>query len=358
MGGGVTITGNEESIMSLKGFARPIIAVALLAGLASTTSHAAVICSGAEIYSKQSVKYGRWEIRMKMAGTPGSVSSFFTYYNNSSNAGEQWREIDIELLGKKPKGFQSNVILQAGDPSNEDYHTATADLNADFHTYTLEWTPDSVVWRLDGVKKRAETDRQVVQALQNQSQSYRMNLWSSTNVNWVGSLDLSKLPIYQVVNWMRYSTYTPGAGPNKSNFTESWVDDFASFNSVRWSKGDWTFDGNQAQFRATNLSVRDGYLILALTRPDQEGMPQSFAKDPTGNTYTSVSVAPRTAAPALRAWATSAGLRVEGAASAVQVHDAHGRLLAKAEPGVAMIPVQERGVLIVRSGDASMAVVR
>ncbi len=299
MGGGVTITGNEESIMSLKGFARPIIAVALLAGLASTTSHAAVICSGAEIYSKESVKYGRWEIRMKMAATPGSVSSFFTYYNNSANAGQEWREIDIEVLGKKTQGFQSNVILESGSNAYKGSHATTTDLSNAFHTFSLTWTPDSVVWRLDDRLVRSETRSVVVKALQSQSQSYRMNLWSSTSVDWVGSLDLSKLPIYQVVNWMRYSTYTPGAGPNKSNFTESWVDDFTSFNSVRWTKGDWTFDGNQAQFRATNLSVRDGYLILALTRPDQEGMPQSFAKDPTGNTYTSVSVASRRVAPAL-----------------------------------------------------------
>lgn len=332
----------------------------LAAGASASLWAQGVICSGAEIYSKQSVKYGRWDIRMKMAATPGSVSSFFTYYNNSANAGEQWREIDIEVLGKTPKGFQTNVILQSGDPANEDFHTTTSDLSVGFQTFTLEWTPDSVVWRIDGKTIRAEKDRAVVQALQNQSQSYRMNLWSSNNSRWVGSLDLSKLPIYQVVNWMRYSSYTPGAGPNKSNFTESWVDDFSSFNSTRWSKGDWTFETNQAHFRTANLATREGYLILALTRPDQEGMPQSFPKDPTGNTYTNTtSVSDRAVTGPFKAWNVSSGLRIEGAgAAAVQVLDAQGRLVAQARSGETTIPLASKGVLFVRAGELSTTVVR
>ena len=98
--------------------------------------------------------------------------------------------------------------------------------------------------------------------------------------------------------------------------------------------------------------------MLALTRPDQEGIKQSFPKDPTGNTYTSSSLTSRTATPALRAWATPTGIGIEGAAAGVQVHDAHGRLLAQALPGVSRVDVQERGVLIVRSGEVSRTVVR
>jgi hypothetical protein len=360
MAGGVTTTEDEEITMSMKSFARRNILVSVILGAIHVPVMAATICSGAEIYSKQSVKYGRWETRMKMAGTPGSVSSFFTYYNNSSNAGEQWREIDLELLGKKPKGFQSNIILQSGDHSNEDFHTLTADLSSEFHTYTLDWTPDSVVWRVDGNRLRSETDRQVVTALQGQSQSFRMNLWSSTSVSWVGTLDLSKLPIYQVVNWMRYSTYTPGAGPNKSNFTESWVDDFTSFNSTRWSKGDWTFDGNQAQFTATNLSNREGYLVLALTRPDQEGIKQTFPKDPAGDTYSTTSVSGATRELSLRATGSTKGIRIEGAQPGLEiaVRDAHGRILTRANGSVSEIPLEARGVLFVQAGSQSIAVVR
>lgn len=332
--------------------------VLLAAGVGASLWAQGVICSGAEIYSKQSVKYGRWDIRMKMAGTPGSVSSFFTYYNNSAESGQEWREIDIELLGKQPRGFQSNVILAAGSNAYKGTHSTNDDLSSTFHTYTLIWTPDSVVWRLDGNLVRSESRSTVVKSLQSQSQSYRMNLWSSSSVDWVGSLDLSKLPIYQVVNWMRYSNYTPGAGPQGSNFTESWVDDFSSFSSTRWSKGDWTFETNQAHFRTANLATREGYLILALTRPDQEGMPQSFPKDPSGNTYTT-SVSDRVASGSFKAWNVSSGLRIEGAgAAAVQVLDAQGRLVAQARSGETTIPLASKGVLFVRAGELSTTVVR
>ena len=67
-------------------------------------------CSGAELYSRDSVKYGRWEVRMRAGAKSGTVSSFFLYYNHShEGGGEPWRELDIEILGKTLRAASAAV---------------------------------------------------------------------------------------------------------------------------------------------------------------------------------------------------------------------------------------------------------
>jgi endo-1,3-1,4-beta-glycanase ExoK len=300
---------------------------------AAGTAEAAPTLNGGELYSTETVRYGRWEIRMQVAATPGSVSTFFTYYNNSyMGLPEPWREIDIEVLGKEAKGFQSNLLTghAAQRITSEAFHTTADDLTKGFHTYVLDWTPDSVVFRLDGktVRKTPGTDPQMAD-LGDRAQSYRMNLWASTEPAWVGALDESKLPVVQTVNWMVYSAYTPGQGPNGSDFTPRWTDDFTSLNTSRWSRANWTFDGNMADFVPDNIRVSNGYLMLILSKKGWTGNPTPPA-DPVGNSYT-VSVAPRIAAPRIRTEASPGRLRVFAGERPVPVVVAasDGRILAR-----------------------------
>lgn len=291
---------------------------------------------GVEIYSKQTVRFGRWEFRMKAAATPGTVSSFFTYFNDSYLGTKPWREIDIEVLGKKPTQFQSNLITgnASSKVTSEDYHSNGADLSTSYHTYTLDWTPDSIVYRLDGktVRKTSAPDQQVVD-LRDTDQGYRMNVWASTSSAWVGALDKSKLPVLQIVRWMRYSEYKPGAGDNGSNFKLAWVDTFKTLDKNRWALGDWTFDGNYATFSGSNCRVSDGHLIMMLSTAANEGQfPSTFLHDTEGPS----SVAPRGASsnsnhlnPVDRGvWASSASF------PRLEAYDLGGRLVARGTPSV------------------------
>ncbi len=269
--------------------------LALFAGafMFGAGAFAQTILNGGELFSQETVKYGRWELRMQFAATPGSVSSFFTYYNNSYlGRGEPWREIDIEVLGKSGYGFQSNLITGTAEnkTTSEKFHSSAYDLSNTFHTYVLDWTPDSIVYRMDGVtlRKFGKDDPQVKE-LTDKPQSYRMNLWASTVPAWVGRLDTTKLPIVQTVNWIAFSTYTPGKGPKGSDFTPAWIDDFNTLDSKRWSCGTWTFETNMAQFTLDNVKTADGYLMIILSTKNGH-TDLKPAKDPVGNTYTPESV--------------------------------------------------------------------
>lgn len=234
--------------------------------------------SGAELLSLDSYMYGKFEARMYMAAGSGLVSSMFLYYNNSwEGKGEPWVEIDIEILGKSPGSFQSNII--SGNlikkVTSEQHHSLAIPANKTYHTYSFEWTPNYVAWFIDGVEVRRATTgindpKNQVQALIKE-QSLRFNLWSSTISDWVGDWNDKILPVNQFINWVKVYRYTPGLGPNGSNFTLAWTDNFDSFDNSRWGKGDWTFDENRVKMHPDNISIKDGTLILSITKVGSEG---------------------------------------------------------------------------------------
>jgi endo-1,3-1,4-beta-glycanase ExoK len=238
---------------------------------------------GAEVFSHEAVLFGKFEVRMKMVNEKGIVSSFFLYDNKSwQGLPYEWREIDIEALGKENNLLQTNIITgHAGSRITSELKHKIANVHTEYHTYTIEWTPDYVAWYVDGVLLRKDTaaDSQQVVDLRDTPQTYRMNLWISGSEEWVGRFNKNSLPQYQCINWIKYYTYTPGKGPGGSDFTLAWTDDFDSFNSSRWGAGNWGFEGNLVTFDPANAVVKNGYLILCLTEANETGCKGQVPED-------------------------------------------------------------------------------
>jgi endo-1,3-1,4-beta-glycanase ExoK len=214
---------------------------------------------GAEVYSKNAVLYGKFEMSMKMVKGSGMLSTFFTYKNSNGF----WEEIDIEILGKNNANeLSSNIIT--GPSTNTVNHQKSLypgyTLADTFHTYTLEWTPEYVAWFIDSVELRRDTSK-VVDELTS-PETYRFNTWISCAPGWVGPIDRSGLPQYQTIDWIEYSRYDTGT------FTFDWRDDFETFDDTRWSKATWTFDCNEVTFSTENITIESGKLVLALTDPN------------------------------------------------------------------------------------------
>ncbi|XYH92737.1 family 16 glycosylhydrolase [Sorangium sp. So ce1128] len=249
-----------------------MLAAASLA-LAVSSTAVAKPYKGAEVYSAQSHLHGRMEMRMRMARGSGILSTFFTYKNGSEVSGAFWEEIDIEVFGKdNARSWQSNIITGMGTKvTSEQVHTADVSLADGYHTYALEWTPDYVAWSVDGREIRRSTGEQVA-TLRN-PQSLRMNTWSSDVTEWVGPFDDSVLPQHQFINWIKYYRYSNGG------FELEWQDEFDSLDGARWSKADWTFDGNRVDFDPQNVTVKDGTLVLSLTREGQTGFTGDVPRD-------------------------------------------------------------------------------
>ncbi|MDD6091037.1 MAG: family 16 glycosylhydrolase [Hallerella succinigenes] len=234
--------------------------------------------SGAELFTNETQMYGKYEARMMMATGSGLVSSMFLYHNDSYMGDpEPWVEVDIEILGKVPNKFQSNIITgnAAKQITSEKHHDLPGNANEGYHTYGMEWTPNYVAWFIDGVQVRKtmtdsnDTKNQVAALIR--EQGLRFNLWSSEVTSWVGEWNDAILPVHQYINWVKVYTYTPGAGENGSDFTLAWTDDFDTFDDSRWGAGNWTFDKNRVTMSPDNVTVKDGTLILSLTKAGQEG---------------------------------------------------------------------------------------
>ncbi|WP_437573143.1 family 16 glycosylhydrolase [Sorangium sp. So ce887] len=249
-----------------------MLAAASLA-LAVSSTAVAKPYKGAELYTPQGVLHGRIEVRMRMARGSGILSTFFTYKDGSELSGAFWEEIDIEVFGKdNARGWQSNIITGMGTRvTSEQVHPTDVSLADGYHTYGLEWTPDYVAWSFDGREVRRTTGAQVG-TLKN-PQSLRMNTWSSDVTEWVGPFDDSVLPQHQFVNWIKVYRY------NNGGFELAWQDEFDSLDGARWSKADWTFDGNRVDFDPQNVTVKDGTLVLSLTREGQVGFTGAVPRD-------------------------------------------------------------------------------
>ncbi|MCO4800159.1 MAG: family 16 glycosylhydrolase [Colwelliaceae bacterium] len=235
---------------------------------------------GAEIYAPDSkaVTYGRFEMRMMAAKGSGTLSTFFLYKNGSEKGIYPWEEVDIEIKGKDNADvWQSNIITgMKGSQHSEELH-GTGGFADKFHTFTIEWTPGKVVWKVDGVVTRTSEGGQT--DLLTSPMSNRFNLWAATSVDWVGTFEPETLPIYQYVSWFSYDSYTPGAGPNGTDFTPAWRDEFNTFDTSRWAKANWTFKENRTDFDPKNVVVKDGMLILCMTTADKTGFKGTVPSD-------------------------------------------------------------------------------
>ena len=233
---------------------------------------------GAEVYSSQAYQYGRMEMRMRMARGSGLLSTFFTYKSGSELESTFWEEIDIEVFGKNDvTEWQSNIITGLGSrTTSEEVHAHTFSLADDYHTYALEWTPDYVAWEVDGVVVRQTTGGQVSDLTN--PQTLRFNIWAANDAGWVGAFDDAALPQYQYVNWISYYRYEGG------QFMHEWTDEFDAFDGGRWGRANWTFAENLADFDPNNAVVRDGTLVLALTREGQTGFSGTVPLDDGENT--------------------------------------------------------------------------
>ena len=104
-------------------------------------------------YRKFAQKYGWFEIRCRVPKGNGLWPAFWMLPEPLG-----WPpEIDVmENLGQDTQVAYFTNHFTAADGkhgSKGSGKMATPDLSADFHTYAVEWSPESIVWYFDGVQK-------------------------------------------------------------------------------------------------------------------------------------------------------------------------------------------------------------
>ena len=220
----------------------------------------------AELYSSKSYGYGRYEARLRYAPADGVVSAFFLWKDGSEKAGTFWNELDFEKVGPECN-IQSNAIYGNPSANHNKKHTIQADLCGTFHTYTYEWTPDAVVWLVDGAEIRRDTGATPQAFAENASagMQFHFNLWPGDST-FGGTLNPSSLPVHQYIDWVQFSTYQDNV------FTLSWREDFtANTLPTGWLTGNWGSPKNLSTHAPENVNFIDGYAVLSLTADNALG---------------------------------------------------------------------------------------
>jgi len=241
-----------------------------------------------EIYTANEYQYGKMEVRMLAATGSGVISNFFTFKEGSELPTTFWEEIDIEVFGKDgANSWQSNLITGQGNSNlirTEGVHQQNG-LGEAYHTYTIEWKPDAVIWSVDGVVIRTITGGQANDV--DDLTSLRFNLWNPNIPQWVGPFNQNILPVHMYVNWIKFYEW------NGDSFSSSltFEDNFDTLDDAIWTKANHTFAENQADFIPENVTAKDGYLVLSLTKDGETGFEGTPPVDGETNTNTPIAAA-------------------------------------------------------------------
>jgi beta-glucanase (GH16 family) len=166
--------------------------------------------ASAEYRSNNHYHYGTYTVRMRAVANVGVVSSFFLYTGPSED--NPWDEIDIEITGQNPYQMQANYFAD-GVGEHEAYIDLGFDASADFHTYSIEWLPDTITWYVDGSPVHTVTDSSL-DPLPTTPGRIMMNLWpGNENANgWLGVYN-GTVPLQAQYDWVSYEAVD---WPNKS----------------------------------------------------------------------------------------------------------------------------------------------
>jgi beta-glucanase (GH16 family) len=108
-------------------------------------------------------QYGRFEARIQIPRGQGLWPAFWLLGDNIGSAGwPQCGEIDaMENIGKEPgtvHGSMHGPGYSGGNPLTGSYTLPNGAAFADgFHTFTIDWAPDSVTFYVDGVQYEQHT---------------------------------------------------------------------------------------------------------------------------------------------------------------------------------------------------------
>ena len=162
-------------------------------------------------------RYGRFEASIKIPRGQGIWPAFWMLGDNLGSAG--WPnagEIDImENVGKEPNTLYGTVHGPgySGGASIGGNRNIGTPLGNAFHTYAVEWSPNLIVWYLDGAEYFRITPAQLRGNAWVFDHPFFMILNVAVGGTWPGSPDAtSTYPQTMLIDYVRVSAWQDGGG--------------------------------------------------------------------------------------------------------------------------------------------------
>jgi beta-glucanase (GH16 family) len=170
---------------------------------------------GAEVRSRDALKYGRVTARVKFARGSAVISSLVTIY--TPWPADDWNELDIECLGKAPEAIQYNAQVYTGAPTTPPVSVSVSptpdlfadslpfDPSADFHVYTIEWNPAGASFLVDDELRHTWTKNI---RLMDRPQNVLLTIWASSSAGWAGAVTDETSQAQAQYDWIELYEYS------------------------------------------------------------------------------------------------------------------------------------------------------
>lgn len=156
---------------------------------------------GTVLSSTRYMWYGNVKARMKTSRGRGVVTAFILFSDVKD-------EIDFEWVGVDLKTTQTNYYFQGIPDYHHSGNLTMTDSYENFHDYEIRWTPDQIMWLIDGDEKNARVFK-------------KSDTWNKTSNSW----DFPQTPSrIQLSLW-------PAGSPKNPPGTVNWAGGYIDWNS-------------------------------------------------------------------------------------------------------------------------------
>ncbi|KAL0362510.1 UNVERIFIED_CONTAM: Xyloglucan endotransglucosylase/hydrolase protein 15 [Sesamum calycinum] len=201
--------------------------------------------SGSGFQSKNDYLFGRFDLQLKLV--PGnSAGTVTTFFLSSQGAGHD--EIDFEFLGNtsgEPYTVHTNVYAQGKGDKEQRFHL-WFDPTAAFHTYSIVWNPQRIIFLVDNIPLRVFSNNEAIGIPFPKSQAMRVycSLWNADDWATQGGrvkTDWTKAPFVASYRNFNINGCMPGSSCGSKSAdsfkTEAWQTtelDGKGRNRLRW----------------------------------------------------------------------------------------------------------------------------
>jgi beta-glucanase (GH16 family) len=218
-------------------------------------------------------------------------------------------EIDWEWLGGDDTQAQSNYFgkgITTTGYNRGAFHSAPNNHDS-FHTYSVDWTADQIVWSIDGVTVRAMTQAEAVSGQYPQTPMYiKVGIWAGGDpsnaagtIEWAGGeTDYSAGPFTMYMQSIHVTDYSTGSEYSYSGTSGTWESIVSTGGQINSNGTDDTTETTSTAAAATTSSVSNSAPLAfsngdTTTTSSHTGWPWSGSATATAVTVVSASTSGR-----------------------------------------------------------------